>query len=60
MAAQAGFETMKITSHDAKDQDALFQSIRQTHGTEGSVVYYLNADNKVRLCSSNAARARTP
>lgn len=47
MAAEAGFETMKITAHDAKDQDALFQSIRQTHGTEGSVVYYLNADNKV-------------
>jgi hypothetical protein len=60
MAAEAGFETMKITAHDAKDQDALFQSIRQTHGTEGSVVYYLNADNKVSLRSSNAAAHAPP
>lgn len=38
---------MKISAHDAKDQDALFRSIRKVYGTEGSVVYYLNADNKV-------------
>lgn len=49
IAQQAGFETMKISVHDAKDQDTLFRSIRKTYGTEGSVVYYVNAENAVCL-----------
>jgi len=50
---------MRISSHSAKDQDALFHSIRLTYGTEGSVVYYLNADSKVFSQNKSCALSLT-